>query len=147
MDAQGYRRLQALGFRVQVDLQETANFTRPSLALSDQVDGIPGYACYRTVEETYATAAAIAAAHPGLAAWIDAGDSWEKAVVTTPDTLGYDMMGLRLTNSAIPGPKPKLFITSSIHAREYAPAELMTRFAEHLVNNYGIDADVTWLLD
>ena len=148
VDAQGYYRLQALGFRVQVDPQETANFTRPSLALPGQADSIPSpYTCYRTVEETYATAAAIAAAHPGLAAWIDTGDSWEKTAVTSPDTPGYDMMVLKLTNSAIPGPKPKLFITSSIHAREYAPAELMTRFAEHLVNNYGIDADVTWLLD
>ena len=147
VDAQGYDRLQALGFRVQIDPQETANFTRPSLALPDQADGIPGYTCYRTVEETYATAAAIVTAHPGLAAWIDAGDSWEKTAVTSPDTPGYDMMVLKLTNSAISGPKPKLFITSSIHAREYAPAELMTRFAEHLVNNYGIDADVTWLLD
>jgi hypothetical protein len=36
---------------------------------------------------------------------------------------------------------------SSIHAREYAPAELNTRFAEYLINNYGSDPDVTWLLD
>jgi len=54
---------------------------------------------------------------------------------------------LKLTNSAITGNKPKLFITASIHAREYAPAELATRFAEYLVNNYGVDADATWILD
>ena len=148
VDAQGYDRLQVLGFRVQIDPQETANFARPSLFLPDQADGIPSpYTCYRTVEETYTAAAAIVTAHPGLAAWINAGDSWEKTAVTSPDTPGYDMMVLKLTNSAISGPKPKLFITSSIHAREYAPAELMTRFAEHLVDNYGSDADVTWLLD
>ena len=34
-----------------------------------------------------------------------------------------------------------------MHAREYAPAELTTRFAEYLVDNYDIDADATWLLD
>ncbi len=58
---------------------------------------------------------------------------------------GYDMMVLRLTNSAITGDKPKLFITASLHAREYARSA--TRFAEHLVNGYGIDADATWILD
>jgi hypothetical protein len=54
---------------------------------------------------------------------------------------------LRLTNSAVPGPKPKLFIMSSVHAREYTPAELNTRYAEYLIQNYGADADATWLLD
>ncbi|MCD4751335.1 MAG: hypothetical protein K8R59_18345, partial [Thermoanaerobaculales bacterium] len=42
---------------------------------------------------------------------------------------------------------PVFFITSAIHAREYTTAELMTRFAEYLLDNYGIDADATWLLD
>jgi hypothetical protein len=95
------------------------------------------------VEETFATAQSIAAAYPKLATWIDAGDSWEKSV----DLGGYDMKVLRLTNSDIAGPKPKIFITSSIHAREYTPAELITRLAEDLVDNYGTDADATWLLD
>jgi len=43
---------------------------------------------------------------------------------------------LRLTNSAIPGPKPKLFVTSAIHAREYTTAPLIVRFAEYLTDNY-----------
>ena len=107
--------------------------------------GIPGFPCYRTVEETFATAEALVAAHPTLASWLDIGDSWEKL---TPGGLpGYDMMVLRLTNSAIPGPKPKLISTAAIHAREYAPAELMTRFAESLVAQHGVDPDVTWMLD
>ena len=60
---------------------------------------------------------------------------------------GYDMMVLRLTNSAIGGPKPIMFVTTSIHAREYAPAELGTRFAEMLIDGYGVNPDITWLLD
>ena len=40
-----------------------------------------------------------------------------------------------------------VFITAAMHAREYATAELVTRFAEYLVENYGSDADVTWVLD
>ncbi|MDQ4076372.1 MAG: M14 family metallopeptidase, partial [Chloroflexota bacterium] len=80
---------------------------------------------------------------PYLATWIDVGDSWEK----TQGLGGYDMMVLKLTNSAIPGPKPKLFAMSAVHAREYTTAELSTRFAEYLVNSYGVDPDVTWILD
>lgn len=105
--------------------------------------GIPGFACYRTVEETYATAEDIVLNYPNLASWTDVGDSWEK----TNSFGGYDMNVLRLTNLSIPGPKPTIFITSSIHAREYTTAELMTRFAELLVAEYGVDADTTWILD
>jgi len=53
------------------------------------------------VEETFQTAENLAANHPDLATWIDVGDSWEK---TTPaGNPGYDMMVLRLTNSAVAG--------------------------------------------
>ena len=82
---------------------------------------------------------------PTLATWTDVGDSWDKA--TPAGDPGYDINALVLTNQAVPGPKPKLMIISAIHAREYATAELATRFAELLVNNYGIDPDITWLLD
>jgi hypothetical protein len=82
--------------------------------------------------------------YPQLASWIDIGDSWEK---TQNAAEGYDLKVLILTNSAVPGPKPKMFMMSSVHAREYTPAELATRFAEMLVTNYGVDPDVTWLLD
>ena len=109
------------------------------------IAGIPEYSCYRTVEETYASAEAIVSQYPCLAAWIDIGDSWDK---TDPGgAAGYDLMVLKLTNVKISGPKPKLFILSSIHARDYAPAEICTRLAEHLVANYGLDPDITWILD
>ena len=154
VDAEGYRKLQALGFRVEVDEQETINFARLFTPLAQQgdwietegvgIETIPSYPCYRTVEETYAAAQALAAARPDLATWTDVGDSWEKSV-GQPD--GYDMMVLKLTNAAVPGPKPKLFATAAIHAREYTTAELATRFAEYLVNNYDVDPDATWILD
>jgi carboxypeptidase T len=140
-----YARLLAAGFSLEVDVQLTAELNQPREALPGQVNAIPGYPCYRTVEETYATAQSIVAAHPTLASWTDIGNSWEK--VQPGGNPGYDMMVLRLTNSAIPGPKPKFFAMAAIHAREYATAELATRFAEYLVDNYGVDADVTWLLD
>jgi len=145
VDAEAYARLLAAGFRVEIDTSLTAQLRQPNVMLPDQVTGIPGYPCYRTVEETFTTAETIVAAYPHLADWIDIGDSWEK--MAAGGNPGYDLMVLRLTNSAIAGPKPKLFVMSSVHAREYTPAELNTRFAEYLVDNYGTDPDVTWVLD
>jgi hypothetical protein len=137
-------RLEAAGVRVETDPDRTLDqYSQPREAPLEQTEAIPGYPCYRTVEETFATAQSIAATYPNLATWTDVGDSWEK----TAGQGGYDMMVLKLTNSAVPGPKPKLFVTSAIHAREYATAELVTRFAEVLVNNYGTDPDATWLID
>ena len=154
-DPERLEQLRALGFFVEVDATSTGLLRRAeeanrlaaeALARGEAPQaGIPGFSCYRTVEETFATAQAIVAAHPTLATWIDVGDSWDK--VTAGGPAGYDMRVLKLTNSAVPGPKPILFATSAIHAREYTTAELATRFAEQLVNGYGVDADATWLLD
>ena len=148
VDPEESARLQKLGFRIEVDQEQTAALnganSQAETQGGEQTNTIDGYACYRTVEETYQTAQDIASDNPILAAWIDVGDSWEKSI--NPAN-GYDMMVLKLTNSAITGDKPKLFITASIHAREYTPAELATRFAEYLVTNYNTNADVTWLLD
>jgi carboxypeptidase T len=137
--------MQQLGFDLEIDWDLTQLYNQPHVKLPGQLTGIPGYPCYRTVEETFSTAENLALSYPNLANWIDIGDSWEK--ITPGGATGYDLRLLRLTNTGIPGPKPKLFVMSSIHAREYAPAELNTRFAEHLLTNYDVDPDITWLLD
>lgn len=132
---------EAQGFRVEVDQEHTAEIQRvESVARA----GIPGYPCYRTVEETFVSAETLATTHPNLVRWLDVGDSWQK--INSGE--GYDLRVLQITNfDRDPTDKPKLFITSAIHAREYTPAELNTRFAELLVNGYGVDADITWILD
>jgi len=132
------------GYRVEMDEAQTALLGRRLRPLRGQTAGIPGYPCYRTVEETAAGMARLAAGHPDLVAWVDIGDSWEKAVGARP---GYDLYALVLTNRAVPGPKPRFFLMAAAHARELATAELAARFAEYLVANYGTAPDVTWLLD
>lgn len=154
VDGDGFARLVDLGLAIEIDDKATAALCAPRKALGGQRSGIPGYPCYRTVEETFTAAEDLVAAHPDLAEWLDVGDSWEKL---TPGGLpGYDMRVLHLTNRAFAGTptgttpphgKPRLLITASIHAREYTPAELATRFAEWLLAGYGSDADATWLLD
>jgi hypothetical protein len=141
----GYRRLLDLGFDVELMPKRTATLDRPRRPLPGQENGIPGFPCYRTVEETLATGQALADANPNLAQWIDIGDSWEK--VTPGGLPGYDLMVLRLTNQGMPGDKPVLWIEGAIHARELTTAELVTRFAEHLLAGYGLDPDITWILD
>ncbi|MEO1088827.1 MAG: M14 family zinc carboxypeptidase, partial [Acidobacteriota bacterium] len=132
------------GLRPRLDEARTRELLLAGRALEGQGGGIPGFPCYRTVEETFQSAQAIVAAHPGLATWIDVGDSWEKTVDAAG---GYDLFVLKLTQSAVPGPKPVFFASFAIHAREYATAELGTRFAEFLIDGYGTDPDITWLLD
>jgi carboxypeptidase T len=105
----------------------------------------PGYPCYRTVEETYSDLSQLATAYPELASWADVGDSWDK--VTAGGATGYDLFALVLTNKTKPGPKFKYFIMAAIHARELVTTELAARFAEKLLADYGVDPEVTWLLD
>lgn len=137
-------RLLEAGFRLEVDETLTEELNQPRTRAPGQVAGIPGYECYRTVEETYASAQELADTYPTLATWTDIGDSWQKGQNPLD---GYDLMVLQLSNSEITGEKPKLFILTALHAREYATAELNTRFAEYLLTNYNENADVTWLLD
>jgi len=105
--------------------------------------GIPNYACYETVEETFTAAQGITATYPNLADWIDVGNSWEK----NQGIGGYDIHVLKLTNKSTTGDKPTLFVNSAIHAREYTTAPLNLAFARWLVEGYGVNADATWILD
>ncbi len=141
-DQAEFDKLESQGYGLTIDKQLT---TQMQAEPTDPgVTGIPGYTCYRTVEETYTTAAQLAANNPTLVSWTDIGNSWEKQTGVAP---GYDIRVLKLTNSAIPGPKPVMFAMAAIHAREYVTAETITRFSEYLVSNYNIDPDITWLLD
>lgn len=137
--------LNSNGFRLEIDRDLNSRLHQPSRLIPNQYFGIPGYPCYRTVEETYATFAQLLIDYPGLTSLIDIGDSWEK--FNGGGTSGYDIHSLVISNKNSPGPKPRFYLIAAVHAREYATAELATRFAEHLLKNYGNDADITWLLD
>lgn len=145
-NAQEFEFLESLGFRVVIDAELTQKYYRAPKALlaPPAAGGIPGFSCYRTVEETHSALRRLRNLHPKLASRVRIGESWER---TQNQTDGYALWVLKLTNKDISGPKPKVFIMSSLHAREYTPAELCLRFAEHLLSNYGVNADVTWLLD
>jgi murein tripeptide amidase MpaA len=133
------------GFTWTVDREYTALINTEVKPLFGQTTGIPGYPCYRTVAEIYASADTLAADYPGLVQLLDIGDSWEK---TQNPNAGWDMEVLVLGNRNTPSvPKSDAFFMSGIHAREWAPPELNLRLAEYLLENYETDADVKWLLD
>lgn len=157
LDRDEIQALQRFGFRVEAapeyvemrdafldQVEQASEARRLGTASTDAgVMAIPNYACYETVEETFAAAQGMATSFPNLAQWIDIGDSWQKKTGAG----GYDMRVLKLTNSAVAGSKPKLFINSAIHAREYTTAPLVLAFARWLVDGHGNNADATWILD
>lgn len=129
--------LLAAGWDVRPDALQSALLHRSRLAAFDP--------SYRTVEQTEQLLHDLAAQYPGLATLVDYGDSWAK---TQPeDAPGYDLLALRITNNAIAGPKPTFFLMAAIHARELTTSELATRFAQLLLESYGVDPDISWMLD
>jgi len=107
--------------------------------------GPPGYPCYRDVADLYSLLAALAAQHPHLAHLVDYGDSWRK--IHGGELGGYDLLVLEISSSLAPQPKPHLFLMADIHARELTTPEVAMHFVEYLLDGYGSDPDVTWILD
>ncbi|MFD0724959.1 M14 family zinc carboxypeptidase [Lysobacter brunescens] len=151
IDAYDMSDLRRMGVRMDIDPTGTSRLRSMSQALRTGRFGaraLSDFACYRTVEDTHSAMATLAVSKPALAQVMNLGPTWKKW--SAGGTNGYEMQVLRLTNSAtdaIRTNKPAMVLLSSIHAREYAPAELSMRFGEWLVNGYGTDAEATWLLD
>ncbi|HRJ44995.1 MAG TPA: M14 family zinc carboxypeptidase, partial [Caldilineaceae bacterium] len=140
------RWLQLFGYTWAIDEAMTAALAQPVVNSAAQTSGIPYFTCYRTVTETYGDLADLAANRPEIVQWVDIGDSYDKMTEGGPP--GQDMRALVLTNRAsTAAEKGKLVVMAALHAREYATAELATRFAGKLTAGYGVDPDITWLLD
>lgn len=129
-------RLRAQGYTVNVDQAQTAQLQRASV--SSFMGG------YRTVPEMQTLLQQRAAQYPTLARFFTYGQSWEK---TRNAQAGHDLFGIELTNTERTGPKPTFLLMAAIHARELSTSEVALRFVDYLLSNYGVDGDVTWLLD
>ena len=147
VDPEQQRLLKSYGFNFVQNERLSATLAQFPHRAMPGVTAIAGFRCYRTVEETYATLEQLAQRYPSLAHTSDIGESYLKSVGQG----GYPIKALIIENSAIPAPagstKPTLLLISAIHAREYATAEIATRFAERLLSGYGIDPELTNLLD
>jgi len=113
----------------------------------------PWPACYHTLDEVYAEVIALVEEHPGLLELIDIGDSYCKAAggCTTPagDTIpGADLYVVRVTGESSPADKAgRMWIDGGLHSRELPSVELALATLEHMVDGYGVDARITYLLD
>ncbi len=94
-------------------------------------------ACYRTIDSLYAELQQYTSAFHDLTELIEIGRSYE----------GRPLYVLRLTSQAQTGEKPRLFVMANIHGREMITPEAAMQFIDRLLNGYGIDANITWLLD
>jgi hypothetical protein len=135
-------RLRAEGFTVTLDRH---------LPAPSAISPLTYYGGYRTVAEHAQHLSDVVAAHPDLAQVIDYGDSWGKV---NAGPIQNDLRAVCLTRLR-PGDcalnpntdKPRFLLMAAIHARELTTAEVAWRWIDHLVNDYGADAEVTALLD
>ncbi|MFZ4842476.1 M14 family zinc carboxypeptidase [Mycetocola saprophilus] len=113
---------------------------------------------YETYFGGYRTAAAydkfstdIAANYPELVQRVDFGESWEKK----NGKGGSNLVAIRITGDVKnqPAPtdgqegRPRFVLVAQAHAREIITSELAWRYATELLNGYGVDPQVTALLD
>src|SRR2546423_3056176 len=136
-DAKQLGELRAQGWQVAIDQQKS------TLASEQAAETFSNG--YRTVTEMRAFVDDEAARYPNLAEVFTYGNSWQK--IHMGGSAGSDLFGIRLTNKQTQGVKPTFFLMAAIHARELTTSELALRFVDYLLSNYGVDADVTWLLD
>jgi len=116
---------------------------------------IDGRECFRSMDGIMDSMFSLAGDHPNLVTINDIGDSYLKnhegrhdGVHDIPDG-GYDIYALNITASdstRLSSEKGKMLITSGVHAREWAPPELLARFIEMLVHGYNDNADITTIL-
>lgn len=158
-DAVGESQLMRRGWRVAPDPAATAEMRQSPGPIGRLKNG------YRTLDELYADLATAAAGRPELIELVTYGQSYclERGGCAIPGGApldGYPLQAIRVTNEAVAGSstiaadgtvtrgqKPVFFLMAGIHAREITTPELAMRFFDLLLDGYGVDADVTWLVD
>ena len=104
---------------------------------------INGHTCFRDIEGMNQAMFDLEKNYPDLVSISDIGDSYAK---TAGDSDGRDIYVMKITAST-DADRAQVLLTGGQHAREYAPPELLMRFAEKLVTEYDENADITWVLD
>jgi hypothetical protein len=112
--------------------------------------GATYYGGYHTTAGHEQHNAEVASAHTELVKLYDVGDSWRKV----RGQGGHDIQALCITKQATgdcalntTGKKPKFVLHTQIHAREIATGEIAYQWIDLLVSSYGVDAELTELLD
>jgi hypothetical protein len=126
-------RLESLGFPVEVldrDLDRS---------LARQLQAKEDMGAFHTVAEMVDELFSVAAAHPditlvkSIGKSIEQRDIWAIKVSDNPGTDEAD--------------EPEVLYIANIHAREIITPEIVLYFLNHLVDNYGVDLDITDMID
>jgi len=120
-----------------------------------QHETIQGRSCFRSMRGMMDSMFYLAEDHPDLVTITDIGDSYLKnnegrhfGRYEIPDG-GYDIYAINVTASdgtRLSADKGKMLVTSGVHAREWAPPELLARFLELLVHGYNDNAEIRTVL-
>lgn len=116
---------------------------------------INGHSCFRSMDGMMDSMNYLAEKNPKLMTINKIGESYLKNNEGRNDGMyeipkdGFDIFAMVVSDSgsALPSKdKGKALFTSGVHAREYAPPELLARFIEKLVEGHGKDAEITTIL-
>ena len=144
--------------RLKVDSNATSEFWKQmdyvgaSPRVASTYSTITNFPCYKNLLGSFAWMDAMVAratSIPGLSITkTDIGNSYLK---TKNASTGYDIWALKVTGSVSNGvpaaSKSVFFIMTGLHAREYAPPELASRWVESLIDDYGNNAGITAMLN
>ncbi|MFC1849661.1 M14 family zinc carboxypeptidase [candidate division CSSED10-310 bacterium] len=148
-----YSWLQSLGYKLEIDHEKTSLLKRKAI-LDPRYFYFDDY--FNNTNDRFIVnfLQTINTKYPALTELIDIGDAWMAGRVGEHHR---DMLVLRVTNEdTIYGPiesKPVFFLFATIHAREVVVPELAIRYILYLTEGYageggyGLDPDVTWLVN
>ncbi len=145
--------LQVLGYRVEADPEKTALLQAPASILDPRYYYFDNFVNNTNNRYMVDFLQSINAAYPNLTELIDIGDAWQGG------HSGHhrDMWVLRISNEdpqyGEMTAKPTFFMMANIHAREVTTPEMAIRYIKYMTSGYlgtggyGVDPDVTWLVD
>ena len=144
-------------FNLQIDISETDRLIQSMKGDSSVESGegnrhlqkystIKGFSCYRSLDGMVSWMKDIAITGSQITNLSiqrkNIGSSYQGSTIWALVVTGNGVSAKGVSTTKAP-----MFVMSGIHAREYAPPELVARWVEYLVNGYGKDADITSILD
>ena len=134
-DASGFGQLKSEGYRVEIVHEDVEEYYASRLLAESPIP----FGGYKTLSQIYDYLDAMIASHPDIITdRMSIGQTIE----------GRDIYALKISdNPDINEDEPELFFNSLIHAREVITPEVLLYFMDHLTDNYGIDPDITDIVD
>ena len=127
-----------LGFSIEVQIEDVDEYTQ-TLEQQGYFDHFHDY------DRALSEMEAVEAAHPDIAKLYDIGDGWEK----TQGLADRDIWAIKISDNVTTeeSHEPEVLYMGCHHAREIITPEIVLFFMHYLVENYGSDPEVTYLVD